>query len=94
MNDEFSFTPKRFIQTIGDSITTGHVGTANTTSYIELMVAQYAALPIPEKVYYNNTGVSSETTTQILARVTPTYMKFFAPKILCVFALLVFFGAS
>jgi hypothetical protein len=81
INTEFTFIPKRYIQVIGDSITAGHISGANTTSYIEQMVLQYAALPIPEKIYYNNTGISSQTTTQILARVTPTYMLDFSPPL-------------
>jgi lysophospholipase L1-like esterase len=74
---EFAVSPRRYIQVTGDSITQGHISGVNTTSYVEQMVSQYAGAG--ETIYYNNQGITSQTTTQILARVDATYMKSFAP---------------
>lgn len=63
---EFAYRPRRFLSATGDSITAGHVNTANTTSFIEVLQAQYAALG--ETVYILNEGIASQTSTQIAAR--------------------------
>jgi GDSL-like Lipase/Acylhydrolase family len=76
---EFRLSIPRNIVVLGDSITQGHVATANTTAYIERMVAQYAGLTTPVFIRSINAGISSQTTAQILARVTPAFLALFGP---------------
>ncbi|MEP7122773.1 MAG: SGNH/GDSL hydrolase family protein [Byssovorax sp.] len=68
---EFAYRPRRFFSATGDSITAGHINATNTTSFLELLQAQYAAAG--ETVYILNEGVSSETTEQIAARSPSTF---------------------
>jgi len=77
LKHEFTVAPDRYVQVTGDSIVAGHVATANTTSFIELMVSQAATGG--ETIYFNNQGISGQSTAQILARVTTDYMASFAP---------------
>ena len=41
---EFAYRPRRFISATGDSITAGHINATNTTSFLEVLQTQYAAL--------------------------------------------------
>lgn len=76
----FTYTPARFVDVIGDSRTQGHIAAANTTSYLEQMVSQYAGLGTPEVVYGKNDGITSETTAQIRARAEAAgFFDYFAP---------------
>lgn len=76
---EFSFRPQRFFSATGDSITAGHIGGVNTTSFLELLQGQYAALGTPEKITIFNQGISSQTTTQIAARSPSSFADAYAP---------------
>ena len=74
---EYAYTPPRFFSATGDSITAGHVGTANTTSFLEQLKIQYAALG--EYVDIDNRGISGETTAQIAARSPSSFAQDYAP---------------
>ncbi len=71
LGKEYAYRPRRFIAATGDSITAGHIKNINTTSFIELLQAQYASAG--ETVYVLNQGITSETTTQIAARSPATF---------------------
>ena len=71
IGDEYAYRPRRFISATGDSITAGHILTANTTSALEILQAQYAAAG--ESVYILNAGVSSQTSAEIAARSPSTF---------------------
>jgi hypothetical protein len=76
---EFAFRPQRFIAATGDSITAGHVVTANTSSFLEQLKSQYAALSTPETICIFNQGISSQTSAQISARSPSTFADAFSP---------------
>jgi hypothetical protein len=73
---EFAYRPRRFISATGDSLTAGHIAGANTTSFLEILQAQYAALG--EAVYVLNEGLSSQTTTEIAARSPSAFADLYA----------------
>lgn len=73
---EFAYRPRRFISATGDSITAGHINATNTTSFLEVLQTQYAALG--ETVYILNEGISSQTTTQIAARSPSAFADLYA----------------
>jgi lysophospholipase L1-like esterase len=76
LGKEYAYRPRRFISATGDSITAGHIATINTTSFVEILQAQYAAAG--ESVYILNAGISSQTSAQIAARSPSTFADYYA----------------
>lgn len=71
VSQEYAYRPRRFISATGDSITAGHTVSTSTTSFLEILQAQYAAAG--ESVYILNAGISSQTSAQIAARSPSTF---------------------